>query len=162
MPFASSLRLMALALLLGVASPALAQTSGAAPDWLSFSEAIAAAEQSGKPILIYVYAPWCSACKKMEADVYTLADLQAYLGDRFEIGRLNLATTDDRIDFRGYTLSSAEMSPTAVFLESNGDFITRLSGYQDGTEFQHVLRFIATGAYREQSYLEYMGRTSQR
>ncbi len=135
-----------------------------APEWRSFQEAVAAAQKSGKAILVDVYAPWCGWCRKMQTEVYTLPELREYLHEHFEIARLNLEEYSDTVTFKGYTLTSAELAmglgasstPTTVFLEPDGAYITRLPGFHEGDVFMRVLRFIGTGAYRRLTYEEYL------
>ena len=156
-----------LALLAMPLLPAQAQSDANAsqgPDWLSFQEAVEKAEKSGKKVLIDIYAPWCGWCRKMQAEVYTVPELLAYVNAHFEIGRLNLDEHGDEIEFKGYTLNSSELAlglgaegtPTTVFLDHNGDYITRLPGYHGEEEFMQVLQFIGTDAFREQSYKEFI------
>ncbi|WP_456430063.1 thioredoxin family protein [Rhodocaloribacter sp.] len=137
-----------------------------APAWRSFPEAVAAARNSGKAILVDVYAPWCGWCRKMQTEVYTLPELREYLHEHFEIARLNLEEYGDTLTFKGYTLTSAELAmglgasstPTTVFLEPDGAYITRLPGFHEGDVFMRVLRFIGTGAYRRLTYEEFLAK----
>ena len=155
---------------LGFAQPAqhAAKTGAATPfPWPSFDDAVAAARVSGKPILIEIYAPWCGWCRKMQDQVYSDADLQAYLGEHFEYGRLNIDDTETRHDFEGYDVTSQELgyglgaegTPTTVFLQwkdGHVQYITRLPGYSDLHTFRRVLRYIATDAFHEQTFEEYL------
>lgn len=132
--------------------------------WPSFDEAVAAAGQSGKTILIDIYAPWCGWCRKMQAEVYTDAELQAYLEQHFELGRLNIDDDETRHQFKEYDVTSQELgyglgaegTPTTVFLDADGEYITRLPGYADLPTFRQVLRYIATEAYQDQTFEEYL------
>ncbi|WP_457651148.1 thioredoxin family protein [Rhodocaloribacter sp.] len=153
-----------LACVMGAVAPAgvLAQTL----EWRSFPEAVAAARKSGKAILVDVYAPWCGWCRKMQTEVYTLPELRKYLHEHFETARLNLEEYSDTVTFKGYTLTSAELAmglgasstPTTVFLEPDGAYITRLPGFHEGDVFMRVLRFIGTGAYRRLTYEEFLAK----
>ncbi len=142
--------------------PAAAQSETRKPPaWKTFSEATAGT--SGKKILLDVYAPWCGWCRKMQAEVYTEPALQEYLHAHFEIARVDLSVDDDTLRYLGYTVSSAELAaglgatatPTTVFLEPDGAYITRLPGFHEAGDFLQVLRFIATNAYRTQTFEDY-------
>ncbi len=134
--------------------------------WLTFQEALQAAEVSGRPILVDVYAPWCSWCARLQNEVYPSDDVRAYIEEHFEIARLNIEEDDQVIDFKGYSLTPAELAsglgaegtPTTVFLASNGDYITRLPGFLEASEFIHVLKYIGSGAFESEPFQEYRGR----
>jgi len=132
--------------------------------WPAFDEAVAAAKKSGKPILVDIYAPWCGWCRKMQAEVYTNEELQTYVKEHFEYGRLNIDDSETQHQFKEYVLTSEQLgyalgaqgTPTTVFLESNGDYITRLDGYWNLDGFRKAVRYIGSKAYHNQRYDEFI------
>mgnify|MGYP002629047799 CR=1 FL=1 len=133
-------------------------------EWPGFNDAFTAAKKSKKIVLIDVWSSTCGWCRKQQTEVYTQPDLQKFLFNKFELGRLNLDITDDTLSFRGYTLSSqmlagglgATGTPTAVFMEADGAYITRLQGFHAYEDFYDVLRFIGSESFREMSFEEFM------
>ena len=133
-------------------------------EWPAFNDAFEAAKESKKIVLIDVWSSTCSWCRKQQTEVYTQPDLQKFLFENFELGRLNLDVTDDTLSFRGYTLSSqmlagglgATGTPTTVFMETDGGYITRLQGFHAYQDFFDVLRFIGTESFRDMSFEEFM------
>ena len=132
-------------------------------NWLTVPEALTAASVSGRPILIDVYAPWCPWCSKIQSDVYPVPEIQSYLEKNFEISRLNIDDTESTVEFKGYTLTSAELAsglgaqatPTTVFLTAKGDYITRAPGYVEADDFILILKYIGSGAFESESFQEY-------
>jgi thioredoxin-related protein len=52
----------------------------------------------------------------------------------------------------------AEATPTTVFLDANGDYITRLPGFVDAGEFLHILRYIGSKSFKVESYKDFRSR----
>ncbi len=159
--------LFALLCLVGLA-PAAGQApdpvpSAAAPEWVPFDEALVAARTSGKMVLVDVWSRRCGWCARMQREVYTRPDLVAYLNEHFETGRLDIDVRTDTVAYMGYELSSAELSmalgasgtPTTVFLDRDGSYVTRLPGFHPYERFLEVLRYIGTESYRDMSFEEY-------
>lgn len=157
--------LLALICSAGYAQTASDQRVAPAPAWQPFEEAVAAAAAQDKMVLVDIYAVWCGWCQKLQDEVYTDPDILSYLDEHFEVTRLDIEATDDTVRYKDHTVSSSELAvglgaqatPTTVFLDANGDYVTRLPGYVDAEGFMHVLRYLGTGAYRHQSYDDFVG-----
>ena len=131
--------------------------------WPTFDEAVATASNTGKLMLIDIYAPWCGWCRKMQEEVYTDATLVAYVQDNFAYGRLNIDDPETLHSFQGYTLSSQELgyslgaegTPTTVFLQSDGTYIAKCVGYWAKDDFRKALHYVGTGAWENLSFQEF-------
>jgi len=164
--------LLFLAIMAFVMNPSHAQTDPVmeavelAPQlkWPAFPDALEAAVASERIVLVDVWSRTCGWCRKQQEEVYTQPDLQAFLLETFELGRLDIDQDSDTLSYRGYTMSSQMLSagfgatatPTTIFLEPDGQYITRLQGFHAYEDFFNVLRFIGTESFREMSFEDFM------
>lgn len=82
-----------------------------------FEQAIQAAKLQQRPILIDVYADWCTACQPIEKEVFPRADVQQAL-ENFTLIKLDLTHNDPSQDL---ILAQHEIlgPPTMLFLDAN-------------------------------------------
>lgn len=145
-------RLIALVLLVSAVVLASPRAAGAEVAWRSWDAGLAAAQSSRRPVLVDVYTDWCGWCKRMDADVYSRADVSGYLAAHFVTVRLN-AESDTAILYKGQRLTgrsaAAEFNvsgfPTTIFLTSKGDHLVNVPGYITADRFLLLLRYIGDG-----------------
>lgn len=137
-------------------------------EWPGFEAALNSAADSDRIILIDIFSPHCGWCRRLQSEIYTQPTVQNYVLEQFELGRLDITIHDDSVAYRGYEMSQAAMAasfgsrgtPTTIFLEPNGDYITRLPGFHEAAEFMAVLRYIGSRSYEDQSFQEYLSATA--
>lgn len=137
---------------------------GQAVVWPSFEKALEAAKNSERIVLLDVYSPTCPWCRKIQKEIYTDMELQTYIYETFELGRIDISINTDTISFKEYELTSAQLgagfgatgTPTTIFLDSNGDYITRLPGYHELDEFFDVLKYVGSQSFKEMSFDDYL------
>lgn len=105
-----------------------------------FEQAIAAAKLQQRPILIDVYADWCTACQPIEKEVLPRADVQQALVN-FTLIKLDLthnAPSQDLILAKHEILGP----PTLLFLDVNAQELRslRLTGTFSAKQFIHQLQ----------------------
>ena len=118
------------AAIVGVLAVALTLVAGAAiaeVAWsdLSVDDAILQAEGDGRHVLVYVTAPWCGPCKKLEREVFddTYGDGVAEAFVPVKVQWASDAGRDVKERFR------VERLPTAVVLDGTGAEVGRIVGY---------------------------------
>lgn len=130
----------------------------------SLDEVVKQAQADERPILIEIYAPWCPYCDRMQKTVYSHPTVQEYLEDNFVYVRLNQDTTGGRHTFQERTLSTPQLAtalggkgvPTTVFLQADGTPIARQPGFVERPQFLSMIRYIGSGAYRDQEFQEFL------
>lgn len=157
-------RLLLLALL-GVGSPSAKgqHTTTNSLAWQTLPQALENMATTRRPVLIYVQAPWCGPCRRMERDVFPpLTPLLA----RFILARLDFDEHDAQFELNGVTQSAAawarhlgaDTTPCFIFLDRNGSVITRTTGFIEPQGFGLLLAYVATGAQRHTTFAEYVRR----
>jgi thiol:disulfide interchange protein DsbD len=136
---ARALRLTAAVLLLaaGVAF-AIPPRHGAGVSWTPYDEkAIAAARESGKPVVIDFYADWCLPCKELDEKTFNDPRVAREL-DRFVRIKGDLTSPDNKLADRYHIVGV----PTIVFLDGRGTEIAgaRLSGFEPPEDFLQRLK----------------------
>jgi thioredoxin-related protein len=137
--------------------------SGGDLNWTNYTEGVRQASAANKKILVDVYTDWCGWCKKMEKDTYSDEDIKSYLTENYILVRLN-AESDAKETVRNEEMTQADIAkayrvtgyPTTVFLSSDCQPITYVSGYMKPAEFMPVLKYIAEDYYKRMSYQEYL------
>lgn len=119
------------------ASETVSEQAGAQPDdragdraaWLAIAwtddeqEALARAAASGRPVLVYFQAHWCSWCHLYERDTLGDAVIIRAIGDNFVALRINVDERPDLLaKYRGFGL------PHTVILSASGHLLARLPG----------------------------------
>ncbi len=132
------------------------------PVWLDYEAGLAQAREEGKFVLIDFWTGWCHWCKVMDRETYRNEEVLRRLGEHFVTVKVNAESDDTQGDpataptgreiAREYQVSSY---PTTWFIDSEGGRIGGLPGYVEPKQFVVVLDWIATDAYRTQSFQDY-------
>lgn len=103
-------------------------------------QAIAAAKLKQRPILIDVYADWCTACQPIEKEAFPRTDVQQALTN-FTLIKLDLTHNDPSQDL---ILAQREIlgPPSMLFLDANAQELRqlRLTGTFSAKQFIHQLK----------------------
>ena len=132
------------------------------PDWLSMKDAVDAAQANSDIILIHSYTEWCGWCRELDNTTYTDDTVQNYLAEHFKVTRLDIEN-DAQIEFFGGWVTMSELgmafdvrtTPTTVFMDSEGNYITKAPSFFPPDQFLLVLRYVKERAYDMMSFPDY-------
>jgi thiol:disulfide interchange protein DsbD len=105
--------------------------------WTPYSEAqLAAAAREGKTVFIDFFTDWCIACKEMDRDTFSQAEVIAASRD-FVMLRSNLTTDKDLVIKELYRRYQVRGVPTYVILGPDGKELSdlRLVGFEAKKDF---------------------------
>ncbi len=135
-----------------------------APEWQPFEEAMGQAAETEQTVMVDIYAEWCNWCRRLEEEVYADTQVRNYLRENFAVTRLDFDDSESEVTFQNEPFAVPEMAyllgaqgvPTVAFLSHEGEYITHLPGFVERDDFLDVLRFVATEAYKDQTWEEFV------
>lgn len=99
---------------------------------LSFANALAKSEQSGKPVLANFAAIWCPACRNFDNKVISEPRVRDFILANFEYVRLEYEESDDRVWFDQYQVAAF---PTLLLISADEDIPSYVTHTTDIDQF---------------------------
>jgi thioredoxin-related protein len=100
----------------------------------SLPQAISAAREANKPMMVEFWADWCAPCKIMEAEVYTDPHVATVLSQKMVAVRIHFDLQQDLV--RQYNV---EAIPNIVFTDSWGTELLRHRGIIEADDLAAVI-----------------------
>lgn len=121
-------------------------------NWVySLDQALELSKNENKPIMVDIYADWCSWCTKLDNETYTD---ETVIEMSNEFINLKIDSENNTEDFQ--RLNDAfeiESLPTILFLDSKANYISEINGFVDvdgiSDEMLYVLLFVLLSDYDE-------------
>jgi len=94
-----------------------------------------------KVILLYVSAPHCAFCKKLEKEILSPLLISGEYNNRITLRKIDWSSSEELLDFDGNRIAAKallkqyaiQITPTLLFLNGKGEEINeRLLGYRGG------------------------------
>ena len=117
------LAILAVAMVLGLHSLDTVQ-SGEQIKWYPYDEGLAQAKQTGKSIVFYFYADWCSYCVRMQKETFSHASVIDFLNNKVIAVKVNVDQHKDLA--RTYRVRGL---PATVILMRNGEQVGPMPGF---------------------------------
>ena len=88
------------------------------------------AKSQGKPVFVYARSKYCGACKQFEAETFTNSSVIDKLNKDFIL--ISIDVDEQKTETRNFKI---RVTPTEIFLDSNGTEIKRILGYRTNQTF---------------------------
>lgn len=95
--------------------------------------------QTGKPVLIDLYADWCQPCRMMERKVFSNREVGEFINDRFVAARYNVDRATGRKLMDRYGSGSI---PLLLIFSPQGELLGRVTGASSAEALLRNLRTI--------------------
>lgn len=141
--------------------------------WYTFQEATKLNKKHPKKIFMDVYTDWCGWCKRYDAVTFANPVIAKYINDNYYAVKFDAERKDD-VEYKSKVyknsnpngmrnphdlavqLLGGKMSyPTVVFLNESMDMISPVSGYMGPKDFEVIINFIGSDAYKSQKMDDY-------
>jgi len=134
--------------------------------FLSLTEATQLASSENKPMLLYFGRYGCSTCRKMHAEVFNDASLNAKLNDAFVLAyvdtesgdRISLANGERITEMQFASRSRIIGTPTFIFFSPEQKPLFKKAGFQTVAQMNQYGDYILEKHYQSMPLQEFMAR----
>jgi len=115
------------------------------------------ARKNGKGVALLFTQKQCSSCVELHEEIFSDAAIVARLTEKYAVTRINVIGQDEIRDLSGKKVQETKLAdtfgvrytPTIIFLDQSGKEIIRYESYLKRQDFEGLLKFVATDAWRQ-------------
>lgn len=132
--------------------------------WMKFGDAVKALQKEPRKIFVDIYADWCGWCKEMDKKTFSDTAIIRILNRDYYPVKLN-SELRDTLTLGTRTVTFRELAsilggerlglPTSVFLNENGQVLSRLPGFQKPDMMKPALLYFSENIYKSKSWEAY-------
>lgn len=132
-------------------------------EWYTLDEAQEKAKETGKNILLFGYAEWCTYCLKMRRESFPDSSVQQSIADYYYPVQLN-GESEERVTYNGQEMPAKELArylrlasfPTHYFIDSEGEILGAQPGYIEPEVYSPLLEYVGSGAFGEMGFEDWL------
>jgi len=108
-------------------------------EWLhSYDEALNLSARSGKPVMIYFWADWCTYCNKYRVETLSDSAVVKILGEDFVLLSIDVNNDQEGIA----SIYGVQVMPTTLFVDSDGVVLETVRSFVPPSTLTPILRKI--------------------
>lgn len=131
-------------------------------EWVSLEDAQVKAAETGKKILLFGYAEWCTYCLKTRKETFPDSTVLASIEEHYIPVQLD-AESQKEITYNGTTMPENELArylrlssyPTHYFIDAEGSILGAQPGFIEPYVYAPLLNYVGSDAFQEMSFDEY-------
>lgn len=131
----------------------------------NLESALESARESGKKVLIDVYAEWCPYCERMHTEIYTEEEVINAVNEHYYLVKINIES-DNKVNYLGSEMAEKEFAemlrstnlPTTYFMNGEGELLGKQPGVIPADVFEDLLYFVGSNAFENLTFEEYRNR----
>jgi thioredoxin-related protein len=132
-------------------------SSKPAIQWMEYNTGLQKAKTLKRPIFIDFYAEWCHWCRVMDRQTFSDEMVIRKVSEDYVAIRIDVES-GGMITYGGKRLRPKEFAamigveglPTLVFMDRNGEMVTKIPGYIEPGIFLSMLGYIKEECYKRQ------------
>lgn len=112
-----------------------------ADKWLPLVEALRTAGRVEYPVFVYIRAPWCGPCYRLERYVFphVEGELSSFIKARVDLSEKPDPGYSNR-DFDWIRRHGVDVPPSFALLSPNGELVAAVTGFLDAPELRRLLQ----------------------
>jgi thioredoxin-related protein len=135
--------------------------------FLDLKEDATRASATGRTLMLLFEQEGCGYCVEMHRVNFADREIVSLIESRFDLLQLDIRGDRELTGFDGVAVAekqyarnlNTQLTPTTVFLDTDGRELLRMSGYYKPPMFKAALRYVADRRYQQESFRDYVRRT---
>ena len=115
------------------------------------------AKNNSKGVALLFTQKQCASCVELHEEIFSDAAIVARLTEKYTVTRINVIGRDEMHDLSGKKVQETKLAdalgvrytPTIIFLDQSGKEIIRYESYLKRQDFEGLLKFVTTDAWRQ-------------
>jgi thioredoxin-related protein len=142
-------------------------------NWISLEDALARSKKEPRKIFIDMFTDWCKWCTEMDKNTFSNPVIAAYMNKNYYAVKFDAEGQKDAVfnnktfkqpkpgqkrsahELAVYLLNGRMSYPSYVFINADHSVITAVPGYYPPADFEPVLHFFVTEAWKKTNWTEY-------